>query len=249
VRRRKDGEAVDVSVAISPIRDIDGEIVGASKIARDISEQKRAQASQDLLLREMRHRINNLFLVINALVGLSAQSAKTPLEMAKAIQGRLSALNRAHELTRPGLIDPGGRPNQQASLKEIVSAIFEPYLDKDSANPDRVAFNGTDLEIGERNVTNVALVLHELATNSAKYGSLSKANGAVQLSSAVESGSLQLTWKEVGGPEVTGPSDQQGFGSVLTRQIIGNHFSGKLDQLWEKSGLVVKLEIPLSQLL
>ena len=86
VRRRKDGTAVDVSLAISPVRDLDGKIVGASKIARDISERKLAQDRQNLLLREMRHRVNNLFLVTNALIALSARSAKTPSEMAKAVQ-------------------------------------------------------------------------------------------------------------------------------------------------------------------
>ena len=108
VRQRKDGELIHVSVTMSPVKDINGKIVGASKIARDITERKLAQEAQSLLIREMRHRVNNLFLITNAIVGLSARSAKTPADMARAVQGRLSALTRAHELTRPGLIDRPG---------------------------------------------------------------------------------------------------------------------------------------------
>ena len=97
-----------MSVTISPLKNIDGTIIGASKIARDITERKLAQDRQALLMREMRHRVNNLFLVTNAIVSLSARSADSPAEMARAVQGRLSALTRAHELARPGLIDLTG---------------------------------------------------------------------------------------------------------------------------------------------
>jgi PAS domain S-box-containing protein len=181
VRRRKDGTAVDVSLAISPVRDLDGKIVGASKIARDISERKLAQDRQNLLLREMRHRVNNLFLVTNALIALSARSAKTPSEMAKAVQGRLSALSRAHELARPGLIDPKGKFHSRVSLHSLIDAILEPYAGEGN-NPQRAIITGCDVDIGEQAVTNVALVLHEFATNSAKYGALSMGDGTIQLS-------------------------------------------------------------------
>jgi PAS domain S-box-containing protein len=176
VRRRKDGTAVDVSLAISPVRDLDGKIVGASKIARDISERKLAQQRQNLLLREMRHRVNNLFLVTNALVALSARSAKTPSEMARAVQGRLYALSRAHELARPGSIDPKGKLHRRVSLHSLIDTILEPYA-ADANNSQRAITTGCDVNIGEQAVTNVALVLHEFATNSAKYGALSTSDG------------------------------------------------------------------------
>jgi PAS domain S-box-containing protein len=245
VRRRKDGGAVDLSVAISPVRDINGKITGASKIARDISERKLAQEKQNLLLREMRHRVNNLFLVTNALVVLSARSAKTPSEMAKAVQGRLSALTRAHELARPGLIDQTGRSRPRISLHSLIGAIFEPYRGEESSNPERAIVTGCDLDIGEQALTNVALVLHELATNSAKYGALSTGEGTVYLSCSIEADNLQLTWKEVGGPQVEAPTEPEGFGSLLMRQVIVNQFRGKLERSWEKDGLVLTLEIPL----
>lgn len=248
VRRRKNGEAVDVSLAISPVRDLNGKIIGASKIARDISERKLAQEKQNLLLREMRHRVNNLFLVTNALVSLSARSAKTPSEMAKAIQGRLAALNRAHELARPSAIDPSGRLRSHISLRRLIAAIFDPYMTEQSSNAQRAVVTGCDLDLGEQAVTNVALVLHELATNSAKYGAISTGEGTVHLSCSIEGGNLHINWREKGGPRVEAPTEPEGFGSVLTHQVVVNQFRGKLERSWERDGLIVTLEIPLVHL-
>src|SRR4029077_15360982 len=92
VRQRKDGSLIDISLSVSPIRGARGEIVGASKIARSIAERKRAQEQQGLLLREMNHRIKNLFAVSNGLVNLSARSATSVAEFASAIRDRLNAL-------------------------------------------------------------------------------------------------------------------------------------------------------------
>ena len=101
VRQRKDGTRINISLTVSPVRNRDGRIVGASKIARDITDRKRAQEQQTLLLREMSHRVKNLFAVVGGLVTLSARSARTPDDMAAAVRDRLAALTRAHELTRP----------------------------------------------------------------------------------------------------------------------------------------------------
>ena len=249
IRLRKDGEQVHVSVTISPLKNIDGTIIGASKIARDITERKLAQDRQALLMREMRHRVNNLFLVTNAIVSLSARSADSPAEMARAVQGRLSALTRAHELARPGLIDLTGSFHHETSLRGLIAAIFEPYADDRSKIPARFIFDGPDLRISEQAVTNVALVLHELATNAAKYGALSIAGGVVQISSRLDGENLCLTWREEGGPEVAERPEGEGFGGVLTRQVIVNQFQGKLEREWHAGGLVMQMEIPISHLM
>ena len=249
IRLRKDGEQVHVSVTISPVKNIDGTIIGASKIARDISERKLAQDRQSLLMREMRHRVSNLFLVTNAIVSLSARSANSPAEMARAVQGRLSALTRAHELARPGLIDPTGKSFHETSLRSLIAAIFEPYADDQSEVPARFIFAGPDLHISEQAMTNVALILHELATNAAKYGALSAAGGVVQISCSLDREVLSLTWREVGGPEVAERPEGEGFGDVLTRQVIVNHFKGKLEREWHPGGLVVQMEIPITHLI
>jgi PAS domain S-box-containing protein len=245
VRQRKDGELIHVSVTMSPVKDIHGKIIGASKIARDITERKLAQEAQSLLIREMRHRVNNLFLITNAIIGLSARSAKTPADMARAVQGRLSALTRAHELTRPGLIDPTGKLRSETSLHSLIGAIFEPYVDEEADVPARVVIEGCDLMISESAVTNVALVLHELATNAAKYGALSADGGVVRVDCARDDATLRIVWREAGGPGLGEPPSEEGFGSVLTRQVLLNQFRGKIERAWSRDGLVVEMEIPL----
>ena len=120
VRRRKTGELIDISLSVSPLADATGKIVGASKIARDITVRRQAQEVQSLLLGEMRHRINNLFAITNSLVSLSARMSKTPLEMEAAIKERLAALSRAHQLTRRGLIQTESEFSGQPTLKGLI---------------------------------------------------------------------------------------------------------------------------------
>ena len=109
VRQRKGGSLIDISLTVSPIKDAKGQVVGASKIARDISERKRAEERQNLLLREMNHRIKNLFTIAGSVVALSARNAATPEALAGSAGDRLAALGRAHELILP-------RPSNEAPL-------------------------------------------------------------------------------------------------------------------------------------
>src|SRR3546814_5870280 len=101
VRRRKDGSLIDISLSVSPVRDANGTVIGASTIARDITERKQAEERQRLLLREMDHRMKNLFALAGSLVGMSVRDAASPQELASIVQERLSALARAHALTMP----------------------------------------------------------------------------------------------------------------------------------------------------
>jgi PAS domain S-box-containing protein len=247
IRRRKDGSLIHVSVTISPIRDAEGRIIGASKIARDITESKQAQETQNLLLGEMRHRINNLFAVTNALVGMSARSARTPQEMATAIQARLTALSRAHGLTRPSLVDTEAKA-RQTMLSTLIRAIFAPYANEGSEGPERIVITGCDLPIGEKAITNVAPVLHELATNAAKYGALASSTGVVHIDCALAKDELLMTWKEQGGPSINGDPDQEGFGGKLARQIVVHQFGGKIFNEWNPGGLFAHLTLPLKHL-
>ena len=127
IRRRKDGTLINVAVTMSPVRDADGRVIGASKIARDITARQQAQEAQSLLLAEMRHQINNLFAITNSLVMLSARAAKGPMEMAAAVQQRLAALSRARRLTRPGLIGRETKLSERTTLKGLIRTIFAPY--------------------------------------------------------------------------------------------------------------------------
>lgn len=243
VRRRKDGTLVEISLTVSPLRNMEGVIVGASKIARDITERKRAQEQQNLLLREMSHRVKNLFAVASGLVTLSARSARTPTEMAEALRERLGALALAHGLTRSGLIaeDKGGHG---ATLHSLVQTIFSPYVD----GRECVEVSCPDVSVGPNAVTGVAMVLHEFATNAVKYGALSRQEGFVSIDGAVADGNLVLKWEEHDGPRVSGSPDHEGFGGMLADRIIRGQFGGEVAYVWNPEGLVIRLSMPMAGL-
>ncbi|TIS92748.1 MAG: PAS domain S-box protein, partial [Mesorhizobium sp.] len=125
VRLRNDGSIVPISLTVSPIADASGTIVGASKIARGISERLRSQEQREILLREMDHRVKNLFAIASSIIKLSASTAETPAALASIVSDRLGALARAHALT---MLTSDGRSAQvSASLHTLVNAILAPY--------------------------------------------------------------------------------------------------------------------------
>jgi two-component system CheB/CheR fusion protein len=107
---------------------------------------------------------------------------------------------------------------------------------------------GSDLPIGANAATNVALVLHELATNAAKYGALSSPDGVVHVDCSLANDELRVTWKERGGPSLNGSPSGEGFGSVLARRIVTQQFGGRLSNDWEAEGLVVRMSVPVERL-
>jgi PAS domain S-box-containing protein len=249
VRRRKDGNLVEISLTVSPLKNAEGRIIGASKIARDITERRRAQEQQNLLVREMSHRVKNLFAVASGLVTLSARSARTPADMAEAVRDRLGALARAHGLTRPGLINGNGKPCQDTTLHALVQTIFAPYVDPErSKDHGFFIITGPCLPISGSAVTSVALVLHELATNAAKYGALSSPGGYVHIDWSVKKDELMLTWKEHGGPSIDGPAEHEGFGSSLVRRLVAGQFEGQLSYDWKPKGLIIRFSVPVERL-
>jgi PAS domain S-box-containing protein len=253
VRRRKDGSSVDISLSVSPVTSSAGGIVGASKIARDISERKRAQDQQNLLLREMSHRVKNLLAVTSSVVTLSARSAATPEEMARALRERLGALSRAHDLTQPSPIDAAQRTNHNTTLHALVEAIFSPYADLRvksgrSGNHEPFTAEGPNLPIGGSAVTSLALILHEFATNAAKYGALSSRKGLVRISWTAENNKLLLTWKESSGPTAGIPPEKEGFGTLLARRIMAAQFGGQISRVWGPDGLTIHLSLPVERL-
>jgi PAS domain S-box-containing protein len=213
VRRRKDGTHIDVSLAISPVKDASGKVVGASKIARDITERKQAESRQELLTREVHHRTKNLFAVVHAVVARSFAGKLTVQDAEEAVLSRLRSLAQTHVM----LID---KEWQGADLAEVVRTELSPHA-------DRVQVGGPKLVLSAKAAQNFALALHELATNAAKYGALSNATGRVDVGwSIAESdgpGSFTFRWQERGGPPVSPPT-QKGFGSVVLEQVMAEYF-------------------------
>ena len=230
-----------------PIRDSSGKIVRWFGTNTDIEDQLRVVEQRDLLLTEMDHRVKNLFAVVSGLVGLSARSVMTPKEMAVKVQGRIGALARAHVLIRSE--NRHSDANLKSTLEALVRTIIAPYSETTEDFVETRAFiNGPDVQIGDNSVTSLALVLHELATNAAKYGAFSTAEGQVFISWAVHEGRLALKWKERGGPAVSGAPAREGFGSLLARTSAQGQLGGQLTYDWEPEGLTVCLTVAMSTL-
>ncbi|MDQ8729370.1 PAS domain S-box protein [Bradyrhizobium sp. LHD-71] len=238
IRRRKDGSLVHVSLSVSPVRDATGRVTGASKIARDMTEYRLAEQQKELLLREMNHRVKNMFTLTSGMVSLSKRSARTPEDLAIAVQGRLQALASAHDLTLPDLSGQSPASHRATTLGVLLRAIVAPHLDG-AEDADRVTAAGPDVQLGGRAARSLALVLHELATNAAKYGALSSSAGRIRVDWSVQPEGLRLTWTEQGGPPLAGAPASEGFGSLLARQTVKDQFGGSITHVWNPGGLTV----------
>lgn len=239
VRRRKDGSLVHISLSVSPLRDENGTVVGASKIARDITERHKAQTQQQLLLQEMEHRIKNVFAMAGGLVSLCAKRAETPGALADMVRQRLEALARAHALTIPSA---GGHASVQGTtLHELLHTLLLPHLD--AAETDRIQLRGDDLALPSRLVTPFALVLNELATNAVKHGALSVSEGSVVLETARQDGQLIVRWSEDGGPPVAGVPERHGFGTRLSAIAVEHQLGGTIQREWRREGLQLTLRL------
>jgi PAS domain S-box-containing protein len=228
VRHRKDGELIAVSLTISPVRNVKGEIVGASKIARDITEQKRNQDRIATLAREAEHRSKNMLANVQAVVNLSR--ADTPDGLKKAIEGRINALANVHSLfVETRWIG--------AELSAIAKQELSPYA---ATTKSRVAIDGPEVLLAPDTAQAVAICLHELATNAVKYGSLSVGTGRLDLTWSYErDGTLILRWTETGGPNVKAPT-RRGFGGRVIEQMIAQ-LNGKSRFDWGAQGLISEI--------
>jgi PAS domain S-box-containing protein len=213
VRRRKDGSLVDISLVVSPVKDSAGKVIGASKVARDITERKQLHARQELLAQEIQHRTKNLFAVVLAVVARSFVGKHTVKDAQSAVLSRLHSLAQTHAM----LID---KDWQGADLAEVVRTEMSPYI-------DRVQMEGPPLLLNAKAAQNFALALHELATNAAKYGALSIPTGRVQISWSTPKSNgaphFAFRWQERGGPAVSQPR-QRGFGSAVLEQVMAEYF-------------------------
>ena len=219
----------------------------AIAIERSINEQarERAEAQRNLLFRELNHRVKNVFALVDSLLMMSARSATSTESFSAAVRGRLGALNKAHELIQPGLSGTEIAEPCAAPLKRVVADILAPYVQSDSekfmlAGPDNVL-------ISPDSVTGIALIMHELATNAAKYGALGHAEGKLLVSWTVVSDMLQLEWSERGSPVKAAPSTT-GFGGTLVKRTVQGQFKGTIEYRWEPHGLDIVIRLPLHAL-
>ena len=234
VRQRKHGSLIDVSMTVSPVKNSRGKLIGASKIARDITERKRSEAQIVNLAHEAEHRTKNILATVQAAVHLS--HSNTPDDLKRLIEGRINALAKVHalfvELRWTG-----------AQLHTLVTQELLPYRD---GREERVRINGPTLMLETNMAQAIAISLHELATNAAKYGSLSEASGDVEIAwSRTASGQLSLRWTELRGPTIAPPA-HRGCGTRIIENMIEGQRGGKVRFDWRAPGLACEIALLLA---
>jgi two-component sensor histidine kinase len=204
----------------------------------DVTGRKQAEEGNELLAGEMSHRVKNLLMVASRLAQITSRSAATTADMAQDLTKRLTALGRAHDLVRPN----GARPVEAALLGDLLAVLLQAYDDTDGSS-GRVRVSVPRMDIGEAAATTLALVVHELATNSLKYGALSAEYGTLDLGCAVRGDDVVLVWTERGGPPVVEPSTPVGYGSELLRRSMARQLGGSVAFDWSPEGLIVTLRM------
>ena len=203
----------------------------------DVTQRKQAEEANELLAGEMSHRVKNLLHIATALTQITKRSAATKEDMAQELTDRLMALGRAQELVRP----IPGRKNEAALLGDLISILLAPYDEKGATVRIRVSV--PKMNVGETSSTALALVIHELATNSAKYGALSLASGTLDVSCNANDDEVVVTWTERGGPPIAAPARLEGFGSKLVHRSMSTQLSGAIAFDWSEEGVVVTLRM------
>ena len=234
---RADGTHVDLSLSLAPVRDEHDTVVCISFVARDISEQKQLQAQQQLLIRELNHRVKNVLALVQSIARRTARHTGSINAFLDAFDGRLQAMSAAHSL----LSESWWRG---AALPDIARAVLELHV-----RDGRIELKLPDLQLAPSLASSLSLVLNELGTNAAKHGALSAAAGCIRLTGReVTTGDgkrqLELEWREEGGPAV-GTPDHSGFGTRLITQLIAYQHQGKVELDWAASGLVCRITMPL----
>ena len=238
-RQRKDGSPVPVSLTISPVRNATGQIVGASKIARDITSAKENEYRIRMLMREVNHRVKNQYSVILSMIRETNKRSETPSQFESQVRERIMALSRSHDL----LVSADWKG---ATISELLAAQAKPF-----PRGEAIHMSGLPLVLSPNAVQYLGIAFHELATNSAKYGVLSGGDGKISVTwNITGSGTsrlFHLTWAETDGPQVQ-TVGQGGFGTVVLKRVAPAAISGQGHLEYGPHGVTWTLEAPLASL-
>jgi PAS domain S-box-containing protein len=236
---RKDGRVIWLSVRSSPVRGAEERLLYVVRVVQDITERKASEQRQKLLMDELNHRVKNTLATVQSLASQTARGAHTPAVFRERFEGRLIALSKAHDqLTIHHW--------ESADLRELLWGSLAPYA---GTGPERVVLRGEDVVLRPRAVLTLAMAVHELTTNAAKYGALSVPAGHIEIRwQPVRANNsrpvLRIDWLERGGPSVAEP-EQRGFGSKLIEGSIAAELGGTARLAFEAQGLHCEIMIPL----
>jgi two-component sensor histidine kinase len=236
VRKRRDGSLVDVSVSVSPLRNATGEVIGASKIARDNTARKRAEEQQRMLHAELDHRVKNVLASVSAIVAHTKDASTSMDDFVAALDSRIQSMASTHELLSRSRW-------QGVPLRELLSRELAPYTSNGNT-----CIKGPEIILTADAAQTTSLVLHELTTNAAKYGALSQRKGLVSVRwcrapNGRRTGPLAIEWLESGGPPVEVPSNS-GYGSSVITELVPYELGGTARLVFSPEGVRCQLVIP-----
>ena len=236
---RRDGRVIWIAVRSSTVRDAGGAFLYGVRVVQDITDRKEAEERQKLLIDELNHRVKNTLATVQSLATQTARGTDSPDAFRQAFEGRLIALSQAHDqLTR--------RHWKSADLRDIIVGAATAYL---SRADDQIQVAGDGITVTPRVALTLALAMHELTTNAAKYGALSVPTGSIEVTWGVQSKPsqprlLRIEWRERGGPTVT-PPERRGFGSRFIEGSVAAELQGTARLDFDPAGVRCIMEIPL----
>jgi PAS domain S-box-containing protein len=233
---RKDGSIVWIELAASIVRGDGGASTYGVRIVRDITGHKRAEEQQRLLFAELNHRVKNSLAVVQGLAHQTFKPGQVPPELIRTFEGRLTALSEAHNLLMK-------QSWESTPIASVIEAALKPF----ETGEKRVGASGEEVLLSPSATVSLALGLHELATNAAKYGALSNEAGIVEVEWRVEDGEFELVWAERGGPPVEPPA-RKGFGTRLLQRAVASDLGGKVELDFAPAGLVCTMRTRLQKI-
>lgn len=254
--QRKDGSVFPIEVGLRSIRSGGSHFVLA--VVSDRSDHVRALESearqtalgqevahQEMVAREMGHRVKNLMATVAALISLSARGSELPKEMEQSLQGRIMALSSVIDLAFKAAHTTSKRG--ALTVDDILRAVLAPFMSTDF-DRDRVSLSGPEIVVGQRSSEVLALVFHELMTNALKYGALRHLDGRLTVGWERVEDHLELRWQEVAPQFRPEETALRGFGTKLMSRLIEGELGGRIDRELSAQGWMTCLNIPVSSL-
>jgi PAS domain S-box-containing protein len=237
IAERPDGTRISFIHYPTPLHDDTGRLVGAVNMLVDITDRKRAEEQQALLIRELHHRVRNTLATVQAIMGSTARSSDTIEEFQTALIGRIGALAKTHRL----LTEEVGA----VTFGDILHNELDAF---DDGCDNRLTLSGPDVLLPAQLAVSLGMAIHELTTNSAKYGALSVYGGKIDVtwSMTIEAARprLDFDWVESGGPPVT-PPRREGFGSRLLQVVLPGQIQASASIEYLREGMRMHCSVPM----
>ena len=237
----RDGHEVEVAISLAPIRDSTGALVGMVAIVLDISKRLAAERQVNLMLRELSHRTKNLMSIVLSIARQTAQRSRNLTHFQEIFAGRVQALSTAQDI----LVHHNW---EGVNIAALVRTQMAPFV---AEGDDRLAVEGPVFRLSPGAAESFAMAIHELATNSGKYGALARRNGKILVSWRLDGERpgqrFHMQWQETGGPKVR-PPKSTGFGFIVVKDMMEQRSGGKVELMFAPEGLSWKLDAPAAQI-